>query len=581
MKLQKQIITALFILLGLGLNAQVPPQINYQAVVRNAAGVAEANTNVQLQFIIHDGSATGTVVYTETTSTITTNQFGLVTAAIGSNADLNVIQWGVNSKWLEVKADIGVTGTFTSMGTTQLNAVPYSLYAANAPTGLQGATGATGATDVGLPGNTGATGLNGVNGATGPQGPAGNNGTNGITGATGPAGVGGATGATGSGGGATGATGATGANGNTGATGPTGNSGAIGSTGATGPTGSNGSTGATGTGGGATGPAGATDAIGATGMVGPPGAAGANGVTGATGPTGNNGINGVTGATGVGGGATGPAGATGITGPTGNNGTQGTTGATGLNGATGASGAAGNTGATGPSGSNNAWSLTGNAGTSPLTNFIGTTDNNDFAVKTNNQERMRVDALGHIGIGLAAPIHQLDVITSYAGINAISGVNNSVLSGGDWSGGDNYAGISGQGAGGTTQFQAGVYGYMIGTGHNSGGVIGAYSSAIWAGLGYVDGIGKLWGLYSNYNSCFMDTVKIADGSQGLNKVFTSDANGVGSWKYLSALGDTGTVQGTLNYIPVFTSGSSVGNSVMYQQGGYKIGIGTIYPHANF
>lgn len=36
------------------------------------------------------------------------------------------------------------------------------------------------------------------------------------------------------------------------------------------------------------------------------------------------------------------------------------------------------------------WSLTGNAGTSASTNFLGTTDNNELVIKTNNIERMRI-----------------------------------------------------------------------------------------------------------------------------------------------------------------------------------------------
>lgn len=49
--------------------------------------------------------------------------------------------------------------------------------------------------------------------------------------------------------------------------------------------------------------------------------------------------------------------------------------------------------------SSNDWSLTGNAGTSAATNFIGTTDNVDWLVKTNNIERLRVKSSGNIVIG--------------------------------------------------------------------------------------------------------------------------------------------------------------------------------------
>jgi len=44
------------------------------------------------------------------------------------------------------------------------------------------------------------------------------------------------------------------------------------------------------------------------------------------------------------------------------------------------------------------WSVTGNTGTTAGTNFIGTTDTEDFVVKTNNSERIRVASNGKVGI---------------------------------------------------------------------------------------------------------------------------------------------------------------------------------------
>lgn len=55
------------------------------------------------------------------------------------------------------------------------------------------------------------------------------------------------------------------------------------------------------------------------------------------------------------------------------------------------------------------WTLTGNAGTNPATNFIGTTDAQDFVVRTNNTEKMRVESGGDVGIGLNNPNHTLHV----------------------------------------------------------------------------------------------------------------------------------------------------------------------------
>lgn len=269
--------------------AQAPAQMNYQTVVRNNAGTPVANgTLVTLRFTIHDLTATGTPVYTETI-TDTANQFGLINVQIGSSNNLGIVNWGNGAKYLQVEAQIG-GGSFADMGASQLISVPYALYAANSNVGPQGPTGPQG-----LQGPTGS-------GGTGPQGPTGPTGDNGATGPTG---------ATGAGGGATGATGATGDNGLNGNTGPTGPTGPTG-VGIQGPAGATGATGTTGS-------------RGVTGPTGPTGA-GVAGPTGATGPQGNQGIQGPTGAQGL----------QGVAGPQGQQGIQGPKGATGATGAAGA-----------------------------------------------------------------------------------------------------------------------------------------------------------------------------------------------------------------------------------------------------
>lgn len=65
-----------------------------------------------------------------------------------------------------------------------------------------------------------------------------------------------------------------------------------------------------------------------------------------------------------------------------------------------------------------AWALTGNAGTNPSVDSVGTTDNEPLAIKTNGQERLRVDASGNVGIGTNAPVTRLHL--SGAGDEEIS-----------------------------------------------------------------------------------------------------------------------------------------------------------------
>ncbi len=55
------------------------------------------------------------------------------------------------------------------------------------------------------------------------------------------------------------------------------------------------------------------------------------------------------------------------------------------------------------SGNNDAWTLRGNASTSPGTDFIGTTDAQDFVIKTNAAEVFRINSSGNTGVGDASP----------------------------------------------------------------------------------------------------------------------------------------------------------------------------------
>ncbi len=278
----------LCVIFSLSSFAQAPQGINYQAVMRNSTGAVIANQQVSVKATIHRNTASGTTVYDEK-HTVTTNPFGLINIVLGSGTPITgtlaAVNWANGPYFLEISVDPQGGNNYTSMGTQQLQSVPYALYAGNAPAGATGATGANGNT--GATGNTGpigTTGPTGANGGTGITGPTGATGNTGAVGATGTNGLNGNTGATGANG-STGVTGPTGATGNTGAVGATGANGLNGSTGATGANGSTGATGHTG----ATGPTGLSGNTGATGAAGPTGLSGNTGATGAVGPTGSNG----------------------------------------------------------------------------------------------------------------------------------------------------------------------------------------------------------------------------------------------------------------------------------------------------
>ena len=475
--------------------------------------------------------------------------------------------------------------------------------------GATGPTGSTGATGAGVTGPTGATGATStVAGPTGPTGATGATST--IAGPTGPTG---ATGATSTVAGPTGATGATSTV--AGPTGPTGRTGATGTTGATGatstvagPTGATGATGATST---VAGPTGATGATGATSTVaGPTGATGATGtvatlsgdVVGAPTVTSVHKIQGyaVSSAAPTSGqilkwngtawtptadsGATawqmkgnaGTSPGTNFLGTTDNqnlmfkiNNTQAGLLATNGNSFYGLNSGIGNT-----SGNSNTavgmYALSGNTTGSGITAIGDSADvlyaglTNATAIGCNAKVGLSNSlVLGgtgaytvNVGIGVTSPVNRLDVACYTNSMNAISALNGNQANGTNWGTGGNYAALSGRGGSGVSQYNAGVYGYQLGSGLNSGGVVGSYSSVVWAGLGYTDGIGSIWGVYSQGNMSVQGSVQIVDGTQGAGKVLTSDANGNGTW---TAPAPTVKVKYCIVAFGVFPSSGGPGN----------------------
>ena len=250
----KRIILSLALFVSFLLNAQAPQGVNYQAVIRNTNGTTVNNAAVGLRLNILQGSATGTVVYSESFSETTSN-IGLVNVVLGQgnvlSGTFSSINWGAGPYFLEIAADANGGTNYTVMGAQQMMSVPYALYAENSATpGPQGATGPQGPQGIQGPagvqgvqgpagaegasayqvwlslGNTGTeddfitslTGPQGAQGIQGPAGPAGAQGLQGLTGIPGPAGPAGAQGPQG----ATGLTGSQGIQGPAGPQGPQG-----------------------------------------------------------------------------------------------------------------------------------------------------------------------------------------------------------------------------------------------------------------------------------------------------------------------------------------------------------------------
>jgi hypothetical protein len=125
----------LFIILSLFcagiVKSQAPEKLNYQGIARDALGNV-ITTPIGIKFEIHQGSASGPVVYDET-HTINPSSVGVFTAAIGGGAvgsgNFSTISWGTNSYFLTVNLDPAGGTSYSTVGTSQLLSVPYALYA--------------------------------------------------------------------------------------------------------------------------------------------------------------------------------------------------------------------------------------------------------------------------------------------------------------------------------------------------------------------------------------------------------------------------------------------------------------------
>lgn len=129
----KKISIILLFFISLHIFGQVPPPyINYQGLARDNSGNPIIGA-VGLKFDLHQTTAGGTNVFSETHSA-TTNAFGIFNVQIGKNnpSSFALINWGTNDFFLEVSMDpLGGT-SYTTIGTQQLVSVPYALYAKSA-----------------------------------------------------------------------------------------------------------------------------------------------------------------------------------------------------------------------------------------------------------------------------------------------------------------------------------------------------------------------------------------------------------------------------------------------------------------
>lgn len=253
-------------------------------------------------------------------------------------------------------------------------------------------------------------------------------------------------------------------------------------------------------------------------------------------------------------------------------GIQGPAGPQGQIGLTGAQGPTGSTGATGPQGipgSQDAWSLTGNSGTNSNTNFIGTTDAQDWVVRTNNTERFRLTSAGNLGIGLTNPLAALTVRNSINTPNSIvSDIGNSIFDGGF-----RLVSLKGESTNnpGDAVLKFGmVYGasnftssslirFHRGTAANDGSIsFSTNNDAVEImRLANVANVGRV-GIGTSTPAATLDingSLKISNGSQGTGKVLTSDATGNATWQSPSGANKIVTGTTTAGFAPSTLNGS--------------------------
>jgi len=113
--------------------SQVPEKFNYQGVIRNSSGELIKNTSITVRVSLLQGSTTGAVQYSENHA-VATNNYGQFTIQIGGGTDATNVFTSIDwSQQFFLKTEVAnpVGGTFVDMGTSQLIAVPYALYAKN------------------------------------------------------------------------------------------------------------------------------------------------------------------------------------------------------------------------------------------------------------------------------------------------------------------------------------------------------------------------------------------------------------------------------------------------------------------
>ena len=132
--IKKYIFIAAMLVLVTTAMAQIPQQLNYQGIARNASGEPISTHIITVRLSIIDSASNGIVTYQETKS-VSTNYVGLFTIVIGAPGGTNVIgtiasiNWSTGKKYIKLEIDPNGASNFTLVGMNQLQSVPFALAA--------------------------------------------------------------------------------------------------------------------------------------------------------------------------------------------------------------------------------------------------------------------------------------------------------------------------------------------------------------------------------------------------------------------------------------------------------------------
>ncbi len=131
MQMRAKLLIGLALFAPLGALAQPPQAFKYQAVARDSSGKILANQKISLRASLSTDSA-GSAIYSETQS-LTTDQFGLVSTAIGTGTPVtgtfSSVAWGNGPKYLKIEIDPQGGSAFKTVSNNKLLSVPYALFA--------------------------------------------------------------------------------------------------------------------------------------------------------------------------------------------------------------------------------------------------------------------------------------------------------------------------------------------------------------------------------------------------------------------------------------------------------------------